>query len=71
MKYLFVLILVGCNDNSGIERYQKYLNRVCSEEQMKGLQTELKVCSETGYFSEDCWTIAKVNHCSKVDSTKP
>ena len=63
-----LFLAVGCDEN---DRYTKSRNRVCSSEQIKELKPEYNVCDSSGYSPSYCWDIAKINHCSKVDSTKP
>lgn len=71
--FLIAGILAGCetSDPAGMERQRMTANRTCTPEQVKSLTIEFEACKRTGYFNTFCFEVAKIGHCSKIDSAKP
>jgi hypothetical protein len=57
-----ILLLVGC-DGIRLDRPEDFK---CNSEQLKLVEEEYRVCSQSGYLDSYCFLQAKVTLCERV-----
>lgn len=69
MKYLIIVIfLIGCETSEPLQdmQYKAEYERLCTDEQLKQVETYFQNCQKTGYLNSHCFDRAIVMLCDII-----